>query len=62
METRKINLNMPVEVLDKVDQLANKLGINRTSAIMVLLNDGLEQRAMINAYVLASKNLNVNKE
>lgn len=37
----KISLNLPSHVLQKIDDYALKLGISRTTAIMILCVDGI---------------------
>ena len=47
VETNRINLNMPCDLANRVDEYASKMNINRTSAICVLLNLALDsQKAM----------------
>lgn len=47
MEKTRVNLNMPNDTLKQVDAYAAKMSINRTAAIMVLLNLALDsKRAM----------------
>lgn len=46
-EVKRINLNVPVDTLEKIDQYAEEMSINRTSAIMVLVTQALgSQKAM----------------
>lgn len=44
MDTKRLTINIPVDVLNKVDEYAENLCLNRTSAIIVLLNQGLEYK------------------
>ena len=47
VETSRINLNMPCDLVYRVDEYASNMNINRTSAICVLLNLALDgQKAM----------------
>ena len=47
VETNRINLNMPCDLTNRLDEYASKMNINRTSAICVLLNLALDsQKAM----------------
>ena len=39
----RINLNIPTSIVDKVKKYADEMGLNLTSAFIVLLNKGLEQ-------------------
>ena len=47
-ETIRINLNMPIELLTRLDNYATNMNINRTSAICVLINTALESRKAMN--------------
>ena len=44
VETNRINLNMPCDLTNRVDEYASKMNINRTSAICVLLNLALDSQ------------------
>lgn len=44
MDTKRLNINIPVDILSKVDEYAESLCLNRTSAVIVLLNQGLEYK------------------
>lgn len=47
-ELKRLNINMPVELVARVDDYANKLSINRTSAVNVLVSTALDsQRAFV---------------
>ncbi len=39
----RINLNIPTSIVDKVKKYADEMGLNLTSAFIVLINKGLEQ-------------------
>lgn len=41
-ESKRLNINLPIDLVDKIDQYAGKLNLNRTSAITVLLSLGLQ--------------------
>lgn len=43
-ELKRLNINLPQELVDKVDEYAEKLCIQRTTAITVLLNAALIQQ------------------
>lgn len=46
-EVRRININVPVETLERIDTYADNMSINRTSAILVLLSQAMDsQKAM----------------
>ena len=46
-ETRRINFNIPVDTLERVDEYADNMSINRTSALLVLLSQALDgQKAL----------------
>jgi len=47
-ETRRINANIPIDMLERIDEYADRLSINRTSAMLVLMNAGLDQSQVIN--------------
>lgn len=42
VETSRINLNMPCDLVYRVDEYARNMNINRTSAICVLFNLALD--------------------
>lgn len=44
----RVNMNLPSHIVEKVKEYADELGINVTSAYIVLLNQALEQRSTIN--------------
>lgn len=46
-EVKRININVPLETLERLDDYADKMSINRTSAILVLCTLSLDsQKAM----------------
>lgn len=47
IELTRVNINLPTTVVEKVKEYADNLGINTTSAYIVLLNQALEQKSMI---------------
>ena len=47
-ETVRINMNMPIELVTRLDNYAASMNINRTSAICVLINTALESRKAMN--------------
>ena len=44
IELKRVNLNLPVQIVEKVNNYAHTLGINNTSAYIILLNQALEQK------------------
>jgi len=42
-ERRLVNLKVPADVLVRVHQLARRLGVTKTAAIIALLNEGLQE-------------------
>ncbi len=63
LELSRVNINLPDTLIEKVKNYANDLGINVTSAYIVLLNRALEQNdAMIQLPALLNilSTLNVN--
>lgn len=56
----RININFDDELLQKVDDYAKKLGINRTAAISVLCGAQLEQKDALS--VMYQLLLEMNKE
>lgn len=49
-EVKRINMNMPVETLKRVDEYADSMTISRTSAILVLLNQALDSKQAISDF------------
>lgn len=45
----KINMNMDEELLKRIDEYAYSMGINRTSAISVLVSNQLKQDCALSA-------------
>ena len=58
----RININLPNSILSKVKEYADELGINTTSAIIVLLNQAFEQKDMIKSIPLIFQTLNEVRE
>lgn len=47
VETSRMVMNIPVDLLNQLDEYASKMNINRTSAVCVLLSQSLSsQKAM----------------
>lgn len=47
IEMKRINMNIPLALYEKVSDYADNLGINVTSAFIVLLNQSLNNNSMI---------------
>lgn len=47
-EVRRININIPVDALEKIDEYADKMCVNRTSAILFLVNQSLDAQKNMN--------------
>lgn len=47
VELKRVNINLPSNIVTKVKEYADGLGINCTSAYIILLNQALEQKAML---------------
>lgn len=43
-ELKRLNTNMPVELVARVDEYANKLSINRSAAINILVSLALDSK------------------
>jgi hypothetical protein len=42
-ELQRLNMNMPVNLIQQVDKYANRMNLNRTSAMICLVSTALEQ-------------------
>lgn len=47
-ELVRVNINLPMNIVNRVKEYADGLGINATSAYIVLLNQALEQKDALN--------------
>ena len=47
IECKRVNINLPVTLIERVSEYAQKLGINSTSAYIVLLNQALDQKTAL---------------
>lgn len=47
IELKRVNMNLPSDLVNKVVSYANKMGLNTTSAYIVLLNQALDQKDTI---------------
>lgn len=41
-DTVRVNFNLPAETVEKIDDYANRMNINRTTAVIVLCNQMLD--------------------
>lgn len=47
-ELKRLNVNMPVELVARIDDYANRLSINRSAAVNVLISMALDgQKAVV---------------
>ena len=46
-ELKRLNTNMPVELVARVDEYADKLSINRSSAINILVSLALDSKQAV---------------
>lgn len=46
-ELRRVGLNLPVDLVAKIDDYADSLSLNRTTAMTVLLSTSLQQNDAI---------------
>lgn len=46
-EVVRLNINLPVPLMERVDDYADKMNINRTSAVAVLLSQALDGQKAI---------------
>ncbi len=49
-EIKRVNINLPNDLIDQVDSYADKMNINRTSAICVLLSQALKQEEVMSKF------------
>ena len=47
-ELRRLNMNMPVDLIARVDEYAERMSINRSSAVNVLCNMALDSQKVVN--------------
>lgn len=43
-ELKRLNTNMPVELVARIDEYAENMNVNRTAAINMLVSTALEQK------------------
>lgn len=54
---KRVNINVPVELYDRVRNYAEDIGINITSAYIILLNQALDNKDMLNQMPLITATL-----
>ena len=42
---QRLNMNMPADLIQQVDEYAERMKLNRTSAMIVLVSTALEQKS-----------------
>ena len=47
VDLKRVNMNLPSYLVDRVVDYANSMGLNTTSAYIVLLNQALDQKETI---------------
>lgn len=47
IELKRVNMNLPLHIVERVKEYADNLGLNTTSAYIVLLNQALDQKEML---------------
>ena len=48
VETTRMGMNIPTELMDKLDEDADRMNISRTSAVCVLLSQALDSQKAVN--------------
>ena len=48
-ELKRLNIYMPLELVARVDEYANRMHLNRTSAMIFLVSTALEQKNAMTA-------------
>lgn len=49
IEKQRVNINFPLGTLERVDAYAEEMTITRTAAILVLLNEALDNKQVVKA-------------
>lgn len=49
IELKRVNMNLPLHIVEKVEDYANGMGLNVTSAYIVLLSQALDQKQTMNS-------------
>lgn len=47
VELKRVNINLPLSLVDRIKDYSNSIGLNVTSTYIVLLNQALEQKNFI---------------
>lgn len=47
VELKRVNINLPINIIEQVKSYADDLGINTTSAYIVLINQALQYKDMV---------------
>lgn len=47
MALKKIAINIPEDVLERLDLYANRMGLNRTSAMIYLITSGMDNSGVV---------------
>ncbi len=58
IELKRVNINLPTDLVDRVKSYGEELGLNTTSAYIVLLNQALNQQDSINFMPLLLRMVN----
>lgn len=61
VDLKRVNMNLPSYLVDRVVDYANSMGLNTTSAYIVLLNQALDQKATITNLPMMAEMLEVVK-
>ena len=48
VETTRMGMNIPTELMDKLDEYTDRMNISRTSAVCVLLSQALDSQKAVN--------------
>ena len=48
VETTRMGMNIPTELMDKLDEYADRMNISRTRAVCVLLSQALDSQKAVN--------------
>lgn len=62
VELKRVGMNLPVTIVNQVEDYANSLGLSVTSAYIVLLNRALEQKDMFENLPLMFSTINKIKQ
>lgn len=48
-ELQRLNMNMPASLIKEVDEYADRMNLNRTSAVILLVTTALKQKNAVDA-------------